>query len=67
MRAREGECQHLRPQGGLRQCRRQSRILGAASTGALLARSDPAGFLSEMAAEDKDSEGWVTCAPDLVY
>ena len=39
----------------------KSRILGAA-----LAQSDPAGFSSEMTAEDDDGEGWVTCARDLL-
>ena len=43
------------------------RILGAISAGALLAQSDPASFLSKLAAEDKDGKGWVTCARDLVY
>ena len=41
-------------------------ILGAAGAGALLAQSDPAGFPSEMAAKDKDGEGWVMCVQDLV-
>jgi RNA-binding protein NOB1 len=39
----------------------KSRILGAA-----LAQSDPAGFSSEMTAEDDDGEGWVTCARDII-